>query len=352
MNNKSGKPKRVTSQDVAKLAGVSRSVVSAVLNGTPGIGVSERTRENVHAAIRELNYHVDARARGMKTGRSMTLAAFGDTSHPLFMRVLEGMQRASEIEGYHLLLSSPGRGKVGEARSGLLELYQQRRIDGIVTLDDTSYADEEWAERVQASGVPYVSVEGYAEFAGIHSVHADYRKSMKTALDYLWQRSSDAKLAPEYAEVFSLSHEGRVNWAEQQRRKGYEEWCRKHKLEPKVSRHLQQAGRVDWQAWCRQQVESKHASSPVLLNWSSAVPDLYRSAYRFGLSIGADLRIMAADNTIQGDILSVPTLSCVEIPYAEMGEAAVRSVLLQMRRGTEQPSKLWLPAVLKPGESA
>lgn len=351
MNNKQGQTKRATSQDVAKLAGVSRSAVSAVLNGTPGIGVSEQTRENVQAAIRQLDYHVDARARGMKTGRSMTLAAFGDTSHPLFMRLLEGMQRAGEAEGYHLLLSSPGRGKTGEARSELLELYQQRRIDGIVTLDDTSYANEEWARRIQACGVPYVSVEGYAEFAGIHSVHADYRKSMETALNYLWQKSSGEELVPEYAEVFSLSHKGEVNWAEQQRRKGYEDWCGKHGLEPNVSRHLQQDGHVDWQAWCEQRVESKK-SSPVLLNWSSAVPDLYRSAYRFGLSIGDDLRIMAADNTIQGDVLSVPTLSCVEIPYAEMGEAAVRSVLLQIRSKAGHPPKSWLAAVLKPGESA
>jgi len=352
MNNKSGSPKRATSQDVAKLAGVSRSVVSAVLNGTPGIGVSEQTRENVLAAIRELDYHVDARARGMKTGRSMTLAAFGDTSHPLFMRLLEGMQRASGAEGYHLLLTSPGRGKAGEARAELLELYQQRRIDGIVTLDDTSYADEKWAQRVQANGVPYVSVEGYAEFAGVCSVHADYRKSIETALDYLWEKCSDKKFVPEYAEVFSLSHEGKVNWAEQQRRKGYEGWCREHKLEPKISRQLQQAGRVDWQEWCRQRAESKQDSPPVLLNWSSAAPDLYRSAYRFGLSIGTDLCIMAADNTIQGDLLSVPTLSCVEIPYAEMGEAAVRSMLLQIRGEAKRPSKLWLPAILKPGESA
>jgi len=351
MNNKSGSTKRATSQDVAKLAGVSRSVVSAVLNGTPGIGVSEQTRESVLAAIRDLDYHVDARARGMKTGRSMTLAAFGDTSHPLFMRLLEGMQRVSEAEGYHLLLGSPGRGKAGGARSELLELYQQRRIDGIVTLDDTSYADEDWAKRVQAGGVPYVSVEGYAEFAGIHSVHADYRNSMETALDYLWEKSSDKKLVPEYAEVFSLSHEGKVNWAEQQRRKGYEDWCRKHEMEPVVSRHLQQAGRVDWQSWCKQRIESKR-TSPVLINWSSAAPDLYRSAYRLGLSICADLRIMAADNTIRGDLLSVPTLSCVEIPYAEMGEAAVRSVLLQIRGEAKKPSKLWLPAILKPGESA
>ncbi|QDH23525.1 LacI family DNA-binding transcriptional regulator [Saccharibacillus brassicae] len=351
MTSKSTGSKRITSQDVAKLAGVSRSVVSAVLNGTPGIGVSERTRENVLSAIRELDYHVDARARGMKTGRSMTLAAFGDTAHPLFMRLLEGMQRAGEAAGYHLLLSSPGRGRPGEARSELLELYQQRRIDGIVTLDDTSYADAQWAQAVREVGVPYVSVEGYAEAEGIHSVHADYRGSMETALDYLRANDPGLGAAPEYAEVFSASHGGRVNEAERQRRQGYEDGCRKHGWEPVVSRHRQQGGRVDWADWCRQRSQRKPAP-PVLVNWSSAVPDLYRAARACGLSVGGDLRVMAADNTIQGDVLSVPTLSCVEIPYADMGEAAVANVLRQAGGEAGPPSKLRLPAVLKPGESA
>lgn len=86
---------------------MSRSVVSAVLNDTPGIGVGADTREAVLEAIRELNYHVDAGARSMKTGRSMTLAAYGDTRHPLFIRLLEGMQRECELGGYHILLCSP-----------------------------------------------------------------------------------------------------------------------------------------------------------------------------------------------------------------------------------------------------
>lgn len=351
MTPKSTGSKRTTSQDVARLAGVSRSVVSAVLNGTPGIGVSEQTRETVLEAIRQLDYHVDARARGMKTGRSMTLAAFGDTAHPLFMRLLEGMQRAGEAQGYHLLLSSPGRGKPGEARAELLELYHQRRIDGIVTLDDTSYRDPEWAERICAIGVPYVSVEGYAEAENIHSVHADYRGSMETALDYLRAKSPRSVFAPEYAEVFSASHGGRVNEAERQRRQGYEDWCRRHGLQPDVSRHLQQADRVDWTDWCQRRSERKQAP-PVLVNWSSAVPDLYRAARTCGLTVGGDLRVMAADNTIQGDVLSVPTLSCVEIPYAAMGEAAVAGVLRQAQGESGSPSKLRLPALLKPGESA
>lgn len=345
--------KRVTSHDVAKLAGVSRSVVSAVLNDTPGIGVSAQTREAVLHAIQELNYHVDAQARSMKTGRSMTLAAYGDTRHPLFMRLLEGMQRESEARGYHLLLCSPGRRKTGEARNDLLDLYHQRKIDGIVTLDDTSYRNADWAAKVKEAGVPYVSVEGYAETEGIFSVLADYKGSVETALDYLCRSGKDEGAAPVYAEVFHGSGGRRINWAEKNRRSAYKTWCAQRGMKPLICRLEDRDGQVNWLEWLTDlQEQNRGGLPPVLVNWSSAVPELYRAARRLGLVIGDSFRIMAADNTIQGDRLSVPTLSCVEIPYVGMGEEAVRCVLRQMERDADEPGKLWLPAVLKPGESA
>ncbi|AZS17025.1 LacI family DNA-binding transcriptional regulator [Paenibacillus lutimineralis] len=345
--------KRITSHDVARLAGVSRSVVSAVLNATPGIGVSAETREKVLAAIHELDYHVDAQARSMKTGRSMTLAAFGDTRHPLFIRLLEGMQRECEARGYHILLCSPGYRQSGEARNELLDLYHQRKIDGIVTLDSTSYRSKEWATKVKAVGVPYVSVEGYAETAGVTSVLADYKGSVTMALEYLMKRNPNMETAPLYAEVYGAPA-GRVIWAEKMRRNAYMDWCRKYSLSPEVSRHEEKEGRVNWLEWLEGVAKAGAGETlpPVLVNWSNAVPDLYRAAHSLGLHIGDELKIMAADNMIQGHRLSLPTLSCVEIPYVSMGEEAVRCVLGQIEEEQELSEKVWLPAILRPGESA
>ncbi|MEK8205364.1 LacI family DNA-binding transcriptional regulator [Paenibacillus sp. FSL L8-0696] len=341
--------KRVTSFDVAKRAGVSRSVVSAVLNDTPGIGVGPETREAVLEAIRELNYHVDAGARSMKTGRSMSLAAFGDTRHPLFTRLLEGMQRECESSGYHILLCSPRHRGNSEGRAELLELYHQRKIDGIVTLDHTSYGDEEWAAKIGAAGIPYVSVEGYAEVPGVYSVLADYSGSVETALNYLL-REGTPQQCPVYAEVY---HRGSAdNWAERNRRDAYTGWCSAHGMKPSVVR-VDERGE-EWTDCLQRLTQTGQSLPPLLVNWSSAVPDLYRAAHRLGLRIGEDLRIMAADNTIQGHRLSLPSLSCVEIPYVSMGEEAVRCVLKQMNGQKEevQADKIWLPAVLRAGESA
>lgn len=62
--------KRTTSQDVARLAGVSRTTVSFVLNDRPGQAIPEETRRRVLEAARRLDYRPHASARSLAAGRS------------------------------------------------------------------------------------------------------------------------------------------------------------------------------------------------------------------------------------------------------------------------------------------
>jgi DNA-binding LacI/PurR family transcriptional regulator len=61
---------RVTSEDVARRAGVSRATVSYVLNDAPDQSISVQTREAVHRAARELGYRPNPSARSLRSGRS------------------------------------------------------------------------------------------------------------------------------------------------------------------------------------------------------------------------------------------------------------------------------------------
>ena len=79
--------KRITSKDIAELAGVSRTTVSFVLNDVPGMRITVETRQRVLEAARKLHYHPDATARSMVSGRRQVIGfvvrqspeqAFGD----------------------------------------------------------------------------------------------------------------------------------------------------------------------------------------------------------------------------------------------------------------------------------
>jgi LacI family transcriptional regulator len=336
--------KRVTSHDVAERAGVSRSVVSAVLNGTQGIGVSQEKREAVLEAMRELNYHVDAQARGMKIGRSSCIAAYGDTSNALFLQLLEGVQQACAEKGYHVLLMA--QGIYEGTREGLVDLYLQRRIDGIISLDDTSYCDENWAKQINKYGIPFVSVEGYAEFTGVASVLADYYGSIVKALHYLEEKKGSI---PIYLQFYTDKFLD--NWSERQRHNAYLEYCSSKGVEPQIENFERDDEKAVFE-FLQNRYKDGHPLL-FLVNWVDGTISLYRAAMRLGLTIGKDVYVMSADNTYHVNCYLVPSLTVMEIPYKAMGVKAVNVLLDQMETERERRvlDKYWLSAELVVGES-
>src|ERR1700757_169072 len=65
--------RRVTTHDIAREAGVSRTTVSHVLNNHPGIALRPETRERVLTTARELGYVPNSAAQMLVTGRSNTV---------------------------------------------------------------------------------------------------------------------------------------------------------------------------------------------------------------------------------------------------------------------------------------
>src|SRR5262245_39796612 len=127
--------KRVTSKDIAELAGVSRTTVSFVLNNVPGMRIPEETRQRVLEAARRLNYHPDATARSMVSGRTNVVGfavrqsadqAFADHFLP---QVLHGLAQGAAALGYRTLFEPiPPDTQTG----AYTKLIRERHVDGIV----------------------------------------------------------------------------------------------------------------------------------------------------------------------------------------------------------------------------
>ena len=92
--------RRTTSHDVARLAGVSQSTVSLVLNGREDIRIPDATRQRVMAAARQLNYARNAAAHALLTGRTGRIGVV--PIHPrafLYQGAYYGALMTSFIEG-------------------------------------------------------------------------------------------------------------------------------------------------------------------------------------------------------------------------------------------------------------
>ena len=108
--------RRPTMADVATRAGVSRTLVSFILDGKPG--ASEETRRRVLAVAEEIGYRPDSAARLLARGRSRTLGVLMDVRQLFQAELVTGIYPAAESIGYEVLLSAnlPGPRRVGAHR--------------------------------------------------------------------------------------------------------------------------------------------------------------------------------------------------------------------------------------------
>lgn len=105
------KARTVTSHDVARLAGVARSTVSHVLNGSNAVRLSEETRDKVRQAALKLGYRPNSAARMLRHGTTKTVGLLVTQAQSLTVDqyislLFSGIGRVLRREGYHLLLET------------------------------------------------------------------------------------------------------------------------------------------------------------------------------------------------------------------------------------------------------
>ncbi|MFI9046596.1 LacI family DNA-binding transcriptional regulator [Streptomyces sp. NPDC053427] len=136
-----------TIRGVAERAGVSKSLVSLVLQGSPR--VSDAKRQAVLEAIEELGYRPNAAARSLVARRTHTVGVLlNDMRNPWFVELLDGLNSVLHAHGLRMLMAD---GRLGR-RTGedFTRAFLELRVDGLVavgTLPDTA-ALAEVAERL------------------------------------------------------------------------------------------------------------------------------------------------------------------------------------------------------------
>ena len=143
--------KKVTSLEVAKLAGVSQSAVSRVF--TPGASSSKKTNELVRKAATELGYRPNILARSLITGKSRIIGlVVAYLDNYFYPEALELLSSALKKKGYHVLvfMAAKTAGNIDDIVDGILD-YQ---VDGIIAASVAM--SSELATRCGAAGVPVV----------------------------------------------------------------------------------------------------------------------------------------------------------------------------------------------------
>lgn len=173
--------RRPTMADVAERAGVSRTLVSFVLDGKPG--ASDETRRRVLAIAEEIGYRPDSAARLLAQGRSRTLGVMIDIRQLFQAEVVTAIYPAAERLGYEVLLSANLPDRTEEA---VVESLLSHRCGALVLLGPHSDRSDllRLAERVPVV-VACRRLPGLAPDTPLATVRTNDAKGIRQAVDYL-----------------------------------------------------------------------------------------------------------------------------------------------------------------------
>ncbi|PJC88076.1 transcriptional repressor PurR [Vibrio sp. HA2012] len=120
-----------TIKDVARLAGVSTTTVSHVINKTRF--VAESTQDKVMAAVKELNYAPSAVARSLKCNTTRTIGMLvTQSTNPFFAEVVDGVESYCYRQGYTLILCNTGG--IYEKQRDYIRMLAEKRVDGMLVM--------------------------------------------------------------------------------------------------------------------------------------------------------------------------------------------------------------------------
>jgi DNA-binding LacI/PurR family transcriptional regulator len=308
--------------DVAERAGVSRTLVSFILDGKPG--ASEETRQRVLAIADQIGYRPDSAARLLAQGRSRTIGVLTDV-HQLFQaQLVTDIYPAAEGCGYDMLLSANLH---DHPESTFVESLLSHRCGSLILLGPRSTHDylEKLADRVPTVVVgrrlANVGADGPAMLA---TVRTNDSEGMRLAVDYLVDLG--------HRDIHHV--DGGDDPGSADRRRAYRAAMRSHGLADHVAvipgAHNEQAGA----AAARAMLDAGTLPTAVLAGNDRCALGLLDVFTRAGVDIPGELSLMGYDDSHLSDNPRID-LTTIHQHAAGLAQHAVRLAVAMLEGRSE-----------------
>ncbi len=309
-----------TIREISEKANVSIATVSKVLNGKRG--VNARTREEVLAVAKALNYRPNLNARFLKSGQSRTIGIITeDLTVFNAPEIVDGIAAACEETGYHYILGNLrffkryGNGPQDPAKSAALvhatvDDMLSKQVDGIIYIGCHSHVVVPLSEHKEPK---FVCAYCTSKDANIPSVLYD-----------------DEKAAFEATKVLILSGERSIGMIAGpsdsihafNRTRGHQEALFQHNVP--YNPRLTVTG--DWGRDCGYNLPGqliREGATAIFAHNDIMATGVLDYCNANGIEVGRDIRLIGFDNR---EIASVcrPALSTVALPLFEIGQHAAR----------------------------
>ena len=326
-----------TIYEIAKIAGVSPTTVSKVINNYPD--VSDKTRAKIKKILDEENFLPSPQAQFLSTKKTWTLGIVYfenlgvGLTHPFFSGVIEAFKRQADKYGYSLLFGSKNDRLKNDT---FLEYFKYKSVDGIAIIC-TDPNDKETLELIE-SDFPIVVIDMFNEDTS--TVASDNMDGCYLAVKYLYDLGHRR-----IAHIIGASKSD--NWASNIRRKGYEKAMERLGLEV-IDGYIADGINFD--------VSGGYRAMKELLKLKEIPTAVFAAADKIalgaidalkdeGLSVPGDISIVGFDD-IELARYVTPRLTTIRQNREEIGKTAVDLLVKQINGKTKLKINKIIPVEL------
>ena len=321
-------------QDVAKLAKVSPTTVSRVLNNRGYI--SKETRKKVEKAMKELNYFPNDIARSLFNKRTNLIGLIlPTTSNPFFGELTFNIENICNSFGYKVLICNSLNDIEKEKK--YVEMLMRNQVDGIIvgTHNDgiLDYNRENMPviaiDRNLSESIPIISSDNY--HGGKIATELLISKGCKNIInmDGPWELETPAKL----------------------RRKAYEEIMKKNNMTP-ITYEIHETFNIQSQHEISRKILNKHPEvDGVFASNDMFAASFIHEAKRFGKDIPKDVKVIGYDGT-ETCRAFLPELTTIQQPIKLIAKTAVEMLIKEIEgEFNNSPTRVCLPINLIEGRT-
>jgi DNA-binding LacI/PurR family transcriptional regulator len=314
--------KRVTRADVARLAGVSNTIVSYVINNNRYVDKEKRRR--VEEAIKKLNYQPNNIARALKGKRSNHIIFIADQiTNEHFSQIISEMDKYAYDKGYIISLCANRNSQ--EFASQIIS----RQFDGIV-ISSISFTEEFIRQFVDAR-IPVVLLKNrdYENIEGVGIIDTGLYNGAKECVKHLI-----AKGRKNILYLDRISTRGNFSTDKDLRLRGFIEQMKESNLgfsEKNIITGCTSEDEVIMKI--RQRIQDGFKVDGIFGRNDLLACIGMQAINELGLKIPDDVSVIGFDNSKLSKY-TFPTLTTMEIPRKEIGMAAIKCLHRMIDGGT------------------
>jgi len=310
-----------TIEDVARLAGLSRTTVSRVINNHPY--VSGEKKEAVMKAMNSLGYVPNSSARSLRNQKTGMIAVLiPRIMNPFFSQLIDSLEMAASEQGYQLIVCQTRYSK--EKELSYLNLLKTKQVDGVILASIQNKWDI--IKHFLQYG-PIILCNEDDENATVPTVFADQVYGAYIATKHL------IELGHKKIAYCSRSSNSKVS---RKRETGFLKAMFEHQLQCEENLIFRDTATIEDGKEILHQIKKMKVRPTAIFTGSDEVAaGVISEAIRYGWDIPSDLAVVGFDNQSIANLLH-PTITTVHQPIDELASLALKLLVEKLHTKSYQ----------------